>query len=403
MVQVERQFIKGTPEIEEICFKAARLFNRCNFLMRQEHFAGRRVFGISQLWEMLSKEQVFQQLHNTKTAMQTIRRCLTDWSNFFKSLKVWNKDKTKFLRCPKPPGYKKKMGQVIFFNETIKRKPLKQGLLVPTNLLFSIKSKHCNDFKQVIITPKTFGFVIEVSFEAPKEPKKLKQPGTCAIDLGVNNLCAMTSDQHDPVLIRGGIPKSINQWFNKNRSKKRSRKRYWRLENFFHHTSKFIIENCQANGIGTIIIGRNQGWKQKTKFRRKSKTSQNFQSIPFFKLIEKIQFKAEQQGIKVVFTEEAWTSQASFIDSDPIPVFDKDQPKPQMSGTRFKGLFKTDSGAVLNADVNGSLNIARKVIPKIVEDDRWSRSVSATPVVVNPLKWFHLEKGSMESGLMART
>lgn len=182
--------------------------------------------------------------NNTKTAKQTIRKCLSDWSNFKKALNAYAKDPSKFIKCPKPPLYKEKLAQVIFYNETIKKKPLKGGDIIPTNFLFSIKSKHCLDFQQVVISPKTFGFTIDVTYEVEKPfiPKANRAKGICCIDVGVNNLCAITSDQHSPILINGRILKSINQYYNKNVGKQASKKRYFRLENYFHHVSKLIIE-----------------------------------------------------------------------------------------------------------------------------------------------------------------
>ena len=157
--------------------------------------------------------------------------------------------------------------------------------------------------------------------------------------------------------------------------------RYWRLENYFHHVSNFIVDLCVKEGIGRIIIGRNEGWKQNIKMRKKTK--QSFQYIPFYRLLEKIKYKAAIAGIDVTFTEEAYTSKASFFDRDELPKYDEGEP--QLSGTRkHRGLYVSNDGFAVNADVNGSLNIGRKVIPEFVGIR--DRSLAARPVAINPLK-----------------
>ena len=256
-------------------------------------------------------------------------------------------------------------------------------MIVPTNHCFTVPSTR--KFKQVVITPKTFGFVIDVQYEVPDQPK-IERKGVCTIDLGLNNLATLTSDQHKPILVNGRIVKSINQWFNKHPNKKNSRKRYWRLENYFHHVSKMTVANCVKYGIGTIIIGKNDGWKFEMNLGKK--TNQNFQYVPFLKLMQKIKYKAELAGIDVTFTEEAYTSKASFYDRDPLPKYEKGVSH-TFSGRRVKrGLYRSADGRVINADVNGSANIGRKVIRDEDVILRLDRSVAATPVRVNPLKVF---------------
>jgi IS605 OrfB family transposase len=353
--------------------------------MRQAWFNQDRLPDINILVKETQHLNFFKNLHNTKTAKQTIRRVISDWSNFRKALTAYKKDKSKFVRCPKPPNYKRKLAQIVFYKETIKGgqsgKPL--DTITPTNGCFSIPCNH--DFQQVVVTPKTFGFVVEVQYDKPKPPKaKTKKNRFCSIDIGLNNLATIASDQHDPILVNGRIVKSFNRWFNMNPSKKRSRKRYFRIENYFHHVSKMIVDHCVNHGIATIVIGKNDGWKSQARLGKK--TNQNFQSVPFCNLMQKIQYKAEAVGIDVVFTEEAYTSKASFLDRDSLPVYQKGS-KPEFSGERVKrGLYRSREGVLLNADVNGAANIGRKVFPDAAFGCEWDRSVAATPVAVNPLR-----------------
>jgi len=388
MILSERHYTNGNAEITRLCSLSKELYNRCNYLMRQawfnqQHVKYRQIPNISILVKETRLLDCFQQFGNTKTATQTIRKCLIDWSNFLKALTAYKKDSSKFIKCPKPPNYKNKMAQVIFSKHTIKRGQGKKPLttLTANNDCFSVPFKE--GYKQVVITPKAFGFVIDVQYEKKENSEKIKfnKNKICTIDIGLNNLCAITYDQNRPILINGRIVKSINQWYNKRPCKNRLRKRYWRLENYFHHVSKFIIDLCVKEGIGHIVIGKNNGWKQNINLGKK--TNQAFCCVPIYLLLQKIKYKADIAGIDVTFTEEAYTSKASFYDNDPLPKYG--EPVPEFSGKRKKrGLYVTKDGFAVNADVNGSLNIGRKVISEFAGIG--DRSLAARPVVINPLK-----------------
>ena len=375
--------------------------------------------GLPELVNELGNLDCFKALHNTKTAKQTIRKCVTDWSNFRAALKAYNKDPSKFLSRPKPPYYKQEVAQVIFYNETIKGGQMNRTLdrLTPTNDCFSIPWDG-RDYRQVVVTPKKFGFMIEAQYDSKDNPRKkegkrqkqkrMSRDRICSIDIGLNNLCAITLGQQrprgfqllaNPILVNGRIPKSFNQWYNKQLAKQMSngakspsrrilRKRYFRLENYFHHVSKFIVGLCQRHGIPRIVIGKNDGWKSGINLGKK--TNQKFCFIPHYLLLEKIRYKAQLAGLEVLFTEEAYTSKASFLDGDPLPAWEKDKKPPEFSGHRkHRGLYlasATQGKFALNADVNGSLNIGRKAIPELSFGTIGDRSLAARPVIVNALK-----------------
>lgn len=388
MLVVERHHIAGNDTIIRLCSNSKELYNQCNFLMRHAWFGDRQLPDISTLIAAVKDFDCFKALHNTKTAKQTVRKCLADWTTFKKAIKAYKKDQSKFAKRPRPPYYKNKLAQVIFYNETIKggqnKVKEKPSTITPTNNCFGINSDRA--YKQVILTPKRFGFVVDVQYEQAAQPKS-KAKGVCCIDIGLNNLAAITTDQiTTSILVNGRICKGINQKFNKHNTKRESQKRYFRLENYFHHVSKFVIAYCLKHGIGKIIVGKNNGWKSGMNFGKK--TNQNFQYIPFWRLLEKIEYKAILAGLEIVFVEEAYTSQASFIDRDPLPVYEKGVSH-IFSGKRVKrGLYRSADGRVVNADVNGSCNIGRKVIGNEDLLLRLDKSLAARPVRINPLKAF---------------
>lgn len=367
-----------------LCRMSKDLYNRCNFLMRRAWFCYEPLPDINTLIGEVKGLDCFKNLHNTKTAKQTVRKLLSDWGNFKRALSAFKKNPSGFIRKPKPPNYKDKLAQVIFYRETVKGGQSGKLLdrLTTTNDLVSIPWDG-KPFKQLVITPKRFGFVIEIQYEIKQEQKKKRDKSKVAtVDLGLNNLCAITLGQNRPILVNGRIVKSINQWYNKNLCKRRSGKRYWRLENYFHHVSKMIVQLCLDYDIGKIVIGKNDGWKQGINIGKQN--NQAFCFVPMESLLWKIQYKAVMEGIEVVYTEEANTSKASFYDNDPLPRHGESE-NIEFSGKRKKrGLYVSKDGFAVNADVNGSMNIGRKVIPEFlgIRD----RSLAARPVTVNPLK-----------------
>ncbi|MFB8794190.1 MAG: transposase [Microcoleus sp.] len=223
-----------------------------------------------------------------------------------------------------------------------------------------------------------------------------------SIDLGLNNLVALTSNQPGfvPLLINGRPLKSINQFYNKRKahlqsrlkeSRKTSRRiqrltrcRNQKIDNYLHQASRSIINLLSSGKIGTLVIGKNVQWKNEINFGKK--TNQNFVTVPHARLIEMLEYKAELVGIRVMVQEESYTSQSSFLNLDPIPVYgsigDMDV---TFSGQRIKrGLYKTSSGRLINADVNGSYNILRKAIPNALCNG--IESCVVQPRRVNPLE-----------------
>ena len=124
-----------------------------------------------------------------------------------------------------------------------------------------------------------------------------------------------------------------------------------------------IISYCLTHRIGNIVVGCNPDWKQS--IHLSEVTNQNFVQIPHGKLREKLAYLCELYGIRYIRyieKEESYTSKASFFDDDALPVYNTDNPQSyDFSGRRItRGQYKTASGYVFNADINGALNILRK-------------------------------------------
>ncbi len=245
--------------------------------------------------------------------------------------------------------------------------------------------------------------MIEVIYNEPESTiNQENSTSVASIDLGLNNLVALTSNQPGfiPLLINGRPLKSINQFYNKRKSQLQSqlkgnlktssriqrltRCRHQKVDNYLHHASRLIIDILSAHQIGTLVIGKNPQWKNSINLGKQN--NQNFVSIPHTRLIQMLEYKALLVGIKVIIQEESYTSVSNFLNLDPIPVYgDSDGDSVEFTGKRIqRGLYKTIDGLLINADVNGSYNIMRKALPKALSNG--IESCVVQPRRVNPLK-----------------
>ncbi|HBR73357.1 MAG TPA: transposase, partial [Cyanobacteria bacterium UBA11159] len=253
------------------------------------------------------------------------------------------------------------------------------------------------------VVPKCDCYIIEVIYNEPESTiNQDNSSAVASIDLGLNNLVALTSNQPGfiPVLINGRPLKSINQFYNKRKSQLQSqlkgnlktssriqrltRCRHQKVDNYLHHTSRLIIDILSLSQIGTLVIGKNVQWKNSINLGKPN--NQNFVSIPHTRLIQMLEYKAKLVGIKVIIQEESYTSVSNFLNLDPIPVYgDSDAESVEFTGKRIqRGLYKTADGLLINADVNGSYNIMRKALPNAFSNGIGSCVVQ--PRRVNPLK-----------------
>nr|WP_293331096.1 transposase [Microcoleus sp. CAWBG58] len=279
---------------------------------------------------------------------------------------------------------------LVYTIQAISSKELKKGIIKLSGTKILIKTQvKPEQICQIRLVPKCDSYVIEVIYNACTQPEPTvenQKELVASIDLGLNNLVALTSNQPGfvPLLINGRPLKSINQFYNKRKAQLQSqlkgnrcsssrlgrltRCRHQKVDNYLHHTSRQIINLLASEKIGTLVIGKNQKWKNEINLGKK--TNQNFVSISHARLIEMLKYKASLVGIKVIEQEESYTSKSDFFSLDPIPVYGNiGSGDVTFSGSRIKrGLYKTSSGRLINADVNGSYNILRKAIPNAFSD-----------------------------------
>ena len=220
--------------------------------------------------------------------------------------------------------------------------------------------------KEIRIIPKADArfFEIQYTYEAECIQRNLNTTNALALDLGINNLVTGLSSKGETFIIDGRRLKSINQWFNKENARLQSikdKQNYGRKPtNRQKALARRVIDYCIDHDVGTLVVGYNETFHKDSNIGRRN--NQIFVNIPFGLLRDKLEYLCELNGIILVMQEESYTSKASFWDKDVIPVYKSDDTEEYyFSGKRIhRGQYRTASGQVLNADVNGALNIMRK-------------------------------------------
>ncbi len=367
--------------IDEAAFASKNLYNAANYEIRQAYIFEGRYLSYNEMDKLMQSHEAYRALP-AKVAQQVLRQLDQCWQGFFEARKRYHYDPSKFLGEPKLPKYKDKVkgrNLLTYTYQAISSKGLKRGLLRPSMLPIEVKTKQTS-IDQVRIVPRHGYYVVEVIYDRPVQQADV-QPDLCAgVDLGINNLAAIASNKPGfiPRLVNGRPLKAMNQWYNKRKAhlqkklgntgttkqmEQLTNKRNQRITHALHTASKQIIDLLVKEGIGTLIIGKNDGWKQEVEMG--TRNNQNFVQIPHARFIQMLTYKAELVGIQVILTEESYTSKASFLDLDSLPVRDPSREgEPRFSGKRVKrGLYRASGKRYLHADVNGAYNIIRKGKP----------------------------------------
>ncbi len=423
MQQVERHIVKRNnpiwKQIDQLSFLSKNLYNYANYLIRQSFIFEQIYLGFNQVYHQVKNQPDYQALPR-KVSQQVLRILDQNWKSFFQANQAYSNNPSLFTGRPKLPKYKQKTkgrNLLVYTIQAISKTWLKkdQVKLSGTDIIVPTQVKN---IVQARIIPKVGQYVIEIVYEKP-EDYTVNNPEACAaIDIGVSNLAArnasrfpprmhsrwvgtLTSNQKGfvPILINGRPLKSLNQFYNKTRAKLQSSlpqtqsnsqliqrltaNRNNRIDTYLHQASRWIINHLDKQGIGKLIIGKNPLWKQKINNGRKN--NQSFISIPHARFVEMLNYKARLKGIEVIITEESYTSKASFLNLDYIPTYEGDEAKiHKFSGYReSRGMYKIKGEKKrINADVNGSYNIMRKVIPTVF--DGGIEGVVVRPIRVTP-------------------
>ena len=141
-----------------------------------------------------------------------------------------------------------------------------------------------------------------------------------------------------------------------------------KLNDYLHKSAKYLVNYLVFQTIDVLVIGTNKGWKQNINIGKRN--NQNFVGVPFYKFKQILTYLCKEKGIEVYEQEESYTSKASFLDGDFIPTFiEGDNTKYTFSGRRKERLYRTKDKKIINADVNGALNILKKFIDENVNEN----------------------------------
>ncbi len=376
---------KDYKELDNLLFLSKNLYNTGLYEVRQHFFKAKEDSSIKYKYLnyyalntlLKGREDENYRALPANTSQEVLKLINQNFCSFFKTLSM-KRERLMTNKVSIPKYLDSIKGrQVLIYNQmTIGKVLLKKGIIQLPKTKIQIKTKHPESLRQVRIVPKNGFIIIEVIYEVQERELLKDNSRYLSIDLGINNLATCSSNVIEPFIIDGRRIKSINQFYNKHKAELQSsleknkkfskriqhltNKRNFKILNYLHKASKFIVNQAVSNALNTIVIGYNKGWKQETNLGKK--TNQNFVQIPFEKLVQLISYKAKLQGIQVFLQEESYTSQVSFLEGDYIPTFKKDDSKKNPSGKRIKrGLYSSPKG-LLNADINGSLNILRNFL-----------------------------------------
>ncbi len=375
-IQLTQQIIVSNKsskfaQLDELCFLSKNLYNVVLYHIRQYYKDTGKYLMYNELAKILSDSNNldYRAMPYAQSAQQVLRQVDNQYKAFYASIKS-KKMQGKKVRLPK---YKdKENGRNIFIYTN-------QGAKVSNGVVY-LKTKQgtlsfntvANSIQQVHIVSKANHIVVEIIYNKECEAKK-NNSRYASIDLGLDNFCTLASNVAQSIIVDGKRLKSVNHHYNKTKARLQSKlsnnkhtskrinrltlRRNRKIKDYMHKVSRKIVEYMETNSLNTLFVGKNVGWKDSINLGKTN--NQNFVSIPYNMLIQMLEYKCKLAGTNFIIVNEAYTSKCSFLDKEKITKHDS------YAGRRVKrGLFISSSGIMINADVNGSLNIMRLGLEK---------------------------------------
>ena len=384
--QLKNLSVREYKTLRTLCRLSKNLFNEALYSVRQYYFAEHKYLRYESNYHVCKDSENYQAL-GTEIAQQTLKVVDRCFKSFFALI-----SKAKFgsyqFNIINLPHYLKKDG---WFSLIIPRIKIKDGYFtLPMSrdfkkehgeLRFNIPPNlEGKEIQQVRIHPRNNArfFESEYIYEQPEIKADVDANKFLGVDLGLDNLATCVTSEGASFIIDGKQIKSYNRLYNKENSRLQGikdkqknkgftaqqylnlKKRNARINHAMSVAARRIIAYCINHRIGNIVVGYNLDWKRYINMSLHN--NQNFVQIPHGKLREKLAYLCELYGIKYIEQEESYTSKASFFDNDDLPIYNTDNPQSyKFSGIRItRGQYRTSTGYILNADVNGALNILRK-------------------------------------------
>ena len=368
-------------KLDDMSRKANNLYNQCVYFAKNSENLSEDLKTLDKVMKSFPDEyDNYRSFGHAKSAQQVLRLFQQNLRSYFAAIKDYKKHPTKYTDKPRFPKFRKsgERFQVIFTSQstrlinnviTIAPKTFENKLSI--RLRTNSTKKIC----QVVFAPRNDYFLVYVIYEVDDPTISQHSNKVAAIDIGLSNLATVTfSEENEPILYRSDLTKITHDFNritskyvsilkktqNKDTSKRRKRfseKYSGLIEDRLHKISRAIINDLSHRGVSTLIVGKNTGQKIRNKLK-------NFVQVPLFRLIEMIKYKAESAGITFMQVNESYTSGTSFLDNE-LPIkecYDK-------SRRKFRGLFLSNDSKRINADVNASFQIMKKVNEKFAYKD----------------------------------
>ena len=386
--------------IDNMCLKSKNLYNYANYIIRQEFIKNNKYINYNELFKLCKNEDCYLDI-GSNTGQATLRMLDKAWKSFLVAIKDWSKSPSKYFGKPKLPKYLNKNGRYVLALDNNKvgikdsKIYFKWKVFKFMNNTFSTKIPVNAKIIQCRFVPRGSHYVMEIVYQIEVPDTTKQSENIASIDLGVDNFITMVNNIGlKPIVVKGGIIKSINQYYNKKKSalqselmkvnkhhwSKRLQKltddRYEKIKYQMHCISKRVVDYCVMYGIDTLIVGRNKGWKQENGGK------QNFTYIPYEMFENMLQYKCENNGIKCILTNESYTSGTSFLDNEQPCKENYDK-----SRRVHRGLFVSNNGTKINADVNGAYQIMKKVIPDAFAKGIEGVGLHPTVIQMSNCKW----------------
>ena len=393
MKRVEKhKLYKSHPvysKLYEMSRKSNNLYNQCVYLAKHSDNLSEDLKNLDKTMKSFPDEyDNYRSFGYAACAQQTIRLFQQNLRGYFASIKDYKKHPDKYTGQPRFPKFRKsgERFQVIFPTQSIRSDQTVNiaSRTFKNKLFIRLRTSAAKKLCQVVFAPRNDYFLVYVIYEVDDPSISQKSDKVAAIDIGLTNLATVTfSEQHEPILYRSDLVK-INKDFNRITSKytsilKKTQNKYTSkrrnrlsekydglIEDRLHKISRAIVDDLSQRGVSTLVVGKNTGQKINSKLK-------NFVQVPLFRLIEMIKYKAELAGITFIRVNESYTSGTSFLDNE-LPTkeyYDKNR-------RRSRGLFLSNDLKRINADVNASFQIMKK----IYDEFAYNTSVKyANPIV----------------------
>lgn len=375
-------YIPQTEHLVNLCKVSNSLYNQALYLFRQTLKNENKWLWYADMDKLMKNTpnlegEINYRLLKAQVSQQILKVLDKNIKAYCKAIKDFKTNPAKYKAMPQLPSFRKRSGlfNLYYPNQSAIIKNGKIRLAKDLEILIPQWDKYkerIQNFQQVRILPSGKKLKVEIVYRQEVKDADLDKSKYASIDLGIDNLATMVTDKGS-FLYSGKFLKSYNGNFNRQLAKlksikdkqgiKKATKRMQNLyekrdryfEDAFHKYSRMIVNHLIENRIGNLVVGYNTGWKQSVNIGKRN--NQKFVQIPFARLASYLKYKCGMAGIRFVENEESYTSKCDALAKEEIGKHES------YLGKRVKrGLFRSSTGRYINADVNGAVNILRKVV-----------------------------------------